>query len=110
MRNIFQVYLDNDEKLPMVIRRGTWHPNFAIAIVEIEIQKYYKGDPYGMAKGFCLPVEGKEMNEYWGTPEKPKEISCSGCYQWEMHPYYPELPKTWYETIMGYYGSQSDRI
>ena len=48
---------------------------------------------YGKAWGFSLPpLDGTPLNSYYGTPGKPQEISCAGCYQWEE---VDDLPIEW---------------
>lgn len=47
------------------------------------------------AYGFSLPsLNGESSSPYWGLPDKPKPISCAGCYQW-VSLNDKELPYVW---------------
>ena len=84
MKNIVQLYFDNDKKLPFIVRRGSWSDSFALLITSVKPRKTSNGW-FGDVIGFGLPpLRGNRQNSYWGTPGNPKKVSCSGCYQWEL--------------------------
>ena len=71
-KNIFQLWEEAGKPDRFKVRRWSWAETTYALIDKIVIQKY----PYGKA---------------WGTiyrrnhpPSEYHEISCSGCYQWEM--------------------------
>jgi hypothetical protein len=100
--NIFQIYLDVKGTLPFVVRRDNWGSNYGLAIVNVELKRSRHlpisgGGPYGRAWGYALPpLDGSPMNEYWGSPSKPKLISCAGCYQWTL---IKAIPASWKRLI-----------
>lgn len=82
MLNIFQIYRENGCVVPFIVRRASWSKVYKLKVIEV----FPKGK-YGTAIGYAIPpvdIMGFSlpMNDYWGTEENPKEISCAGCYQW----------------------------
>lgn len=93
MENIFEIYIRNKKKLPIVVRRKNWNKKFAIAVIRVKTKPPTDNGIYGKAWGFSLPpLDGTPLNSYYGTPGKPQEISCAGCYQWEE---VDDLPIEW---------------
>ena len=83
-KNIFQLYFDKGKQVPFVVRRNNWNSNYGLVVIEVHPRKTKTGW-YGDAIGFGLPpLNGSETNPHYGLPESPKEIPCSGCYQWTV--------------------------
>jgi hypothetical protein len=83
MLNIFQIYQQNDCQVTFFVRRESWNKKYKMKVIEV-----FPRGKYGTAIGYSVPVKDKmgfslPINEYWGTEQNPKEISCAGCYQWE---------------------------
>jgi len=79
MKNVFQLWVDNGKRLPLKVRRFSWHPSTYFVIKEIRDVKwdYFErtGGLYGKAYG-DMYVKGRRV-------EKSKPLGCAGCYQWE---------------------------
>ncbi len=87
--NVLQIWENNDFKVPFIVRRHNWGNNFGLMIIKAEFKKY----PYGDAFGYSLPpINGGIAEPSWGTFNKPKNIKCRGCYQWER---VDNMPSTW---------------
>lgn len=78
-KNIFQIWKENEEKVPFAVRRWNWYENYYAVIERVEITKF----PYGKAYGFAV-ANGKYSNHYDSKWNKKYPISCSGCYQWKL--------------------------
>ncbi len=77
MKNVFEIWNDNNEQLPFFVRRHSWGKNSKFLVTEIEIkEEYYKktGKLYGVAKGFFYRR---------GDKEGFQGLNCAGCYQWD---------------------------
>jgi len=97
MPSIFAIWREIQKVLPFVVRRSSWRDAFGLLVVRIEP----KGS-YGKAYGFSLPpLDGTRLNDYWGLPGSPKEISCAGCGQWELITEIPEREQ-WNKVIQEY--------
>lgn len=71
-KNIFQLWKENDEKLPFKVIRNSWDENKHYAVIErIEIGKW----PYGNAYGQYF---------YNGIAGKKGPIECAGTYAWKI--------------------------
>lgn len=87
MYNLAQLYFKNEKQVPFIVRRETWNSIYGIVVLEIKVKKTKNGWFPFYTLGYGI-YGGKD---YWGTKENPKEISCSGCYLWEIvKPPYPE--------------------
>lgn len=93
MKNIIQLYFDNDKKVPFVVRRANWGVEFALVVIDVIPKKSGK-KWYGKAFGFALPCINS--NPYWGTEEEPVDVSCAGAFQWEI---VEDLPAEWKEIV-----------
>jgi len=72
-KNVFDLWVDNDKKLPFFVRRWSWstHSKFMVAKIE---PKQTKTGLYGSAYGYFYNDDKK--NEY-------SKLSCAGNYQWD---------------------------
>ena len=43
MKNIVQLYFDNDKQLPFIVRRESWSDSFALLIVSVKPRKTSNG-------------------------------------------------------------------
>jgi hypothetical protein len=69
-KNIFELWKENGEKLPMKVIIDSWNPNEHYALVErIEIGKW----PYGKAHGQYF---------FHGKPGEIGQIRNAGTYRW----------------------------
>jgi len=70
-KNIFQIWRENGEKLPVKVHRWTWPDERYAVVTRVEIKKW----PYGKAWGTV----------YWNSKEyETGEISGAGNYQWVL--------------------------
>ena len=80
MKNVFELWMENDKKLPFKVKRRSWHPYtyFLVKIIEDVKWDYYKekGKLYGKAYGDMF-LRGK-------LTDKNIKLNCDGCYQWEI--------------------------
>ena len=80
-KNVFQLWLANDKKLPIKVRRWSWHPTtyFLVNSVKVKWDYYEKtGKLYGEAYGSMF-IRGN-------FAEENTKLQCAGCYQWELIP------------------------
>lgn len=71
-KNIFQLWRENDEKLPFVVIKNSWDETKHYAVIEkIEIGKW----PYGKAYGQYF---------FNGKAGEKGLIDASGTYSWKM--------------------------
>jgi hypothetical protein len=78
-RNVFQLWMENSKVLPFKVRRFSWHPTTFFEVKRVEAKwDYYKrtGKLYGSAYGYMY-VRGELV-------DKDIQLSCAGCYQWEI--------------------------
>lgn len=84
-KNIFQIWLERDRKLPFYVRRRSWSKHSKFKVTKIYASYYNKETniperqisekhPYGTAEGYYYNDDKK--GEY-------QKLNCSGCYQWE---------------------------
>lgn len=91
MKNLFQIYFDNNKKCPFVVRRENWSTNYGLLVSKVIPRKTPNGW-YGIAYGYGLPpLDGSPENSYFGIPGEPQEIKCSGCFQWQIVPVVPDV-------------------
>ena len=82
-KNVFQIWMDLNKKLPFKVRRWSWHPTTYFEVTGISFRKkdedYYKrtGDLYGSAQGYMF-LRGKKVSD------EEEGLGCAGCYQWEL--------------------------
>lgn len=80
MKNVFQIWMDLNKKLPFKVRRWSWHQTSYFEVTNISLKEdYYKktGKLYGFASGYMF-LRGKKVSD------KIESLSCAGCYQWEL--------------------------
>jgi len=79
MKNVFEIWMDLNKKLPFKVRRWSWHPTTYFKITDISLKEKYckKGKLYGNVKGYMFLRGKKVSNEKEG-------LGCAGCYQWEL--------------------------
>lgn len=78
-KNVFQLWLANNKRLPFKVRRFSWHPTTYFVVNRVNIKEdYYEktGKLYGEAFG-NLFVRGTASGE-------DMKLQCAGCYQWEI--------------------------
>ena len=100
--NIFRLYLENEKKVPFVVRRNSWGEDYGLLVLSVELNRYpaSKGGPYGTATGFGLPpLNGNEPQEYWGLPGCPVEVRNAGSWQWER---VENIPQEWSGIVSQY--------
>lgn len=80
-KNIFQIWRDNGEKLPIKVRRCNWSSAFYTVVERIEIGNW----PYGKAYGYPT-IEGERTDHYNYDKQWCDQgiIPCCGCYQWSL--------------------------
>jgi len=80
MKNVFQLWNENDGKLPFKVRRWSWHPSTYFLVKEIKDVKldYFEktGKLYGKAFG--------DMYLRSSLRSQNKRLNCDGCYQWKI--------------------------
>ncbi|MGB7787489.1 hypothetical protein [Methanoregula sp.] len=81
LKNIFQIWKENDEKVPFAVRRRSVSGQYYTVVERIEIKKW----PYGDAFGYPT-INGQYSGHYEYSKEwrNQKKIPCSGCYQWTL--------------------------
>ena len=88
--NIFSLFRENNQQVPFVVHRHNWSTDYGLVVTSVTLNK--RG-PYGTAVGFGLPpLNGQAYNDYWGTPDAPKQVNCAGCGQWRLA---DEIPEAW---------------
>lgn len=96
MKNIIQLYFENQKRVPFVVRRESWTDAFGLAVISVRPKKSGKGW-YGAVLGYGLkPLDGTPSNEYWGTASDPIEVHCAGCYQWVI---VDTIPSEWLSSM-----------
>lgn len=91
MRNLYQLYADNDWKAGFLVRRATWGNTYALVkSVGGKTEGKLSGwGPYWFDRGVVADVFGTWHGQDMALP-------CPGCYQWYVieHPEQRmELPK-----------------
>ena len=80
MKNVFELWLENDKKLPFKVRRWSWHPSTYFIVKEIKDVKWdyfqEKGKLYGKAYG-DMYLRGK-------LADVNIQLNGSGSYQWQL--------------------------
>ena len=80
MRNVFQLWLENDKKVPFKVRRWSWHPTTYFLVKEIKDVKweYFEktGNIYGKAYG--------DMYLRGELRSKNIQLNNAGSYQWHL--------------------------
>jgi hypothetical protein len=59
IKNIFEIWKDNEEKVPFTVRRQNWSDQYYTIVTKIEITKW----PYGNAYGYPT-INGNYSNHY----------------------------------------------
>jgi hypothetical protein len=80
-KNVFQLWEANGKKLPIKVRRWSWHPTTYFLVVSVKIkQDYYEktGKFYGEASG--------NMFLRGNLTEEDSKLDNAGSYQWELIP------------------------
>lgn len=70
-KNIFELWKDNNERLPFKVRINSWSESHFAIVEKIEIIKW----PYGKAFGQYF---------FYGKPGKNGLIENSGTYRWTL--------------------------
>lgn len=72
-KNIFQIWKDNNEKLPFRVIRNSWNESEGhyLLVEKIEIKKWPYGDAFG-------------QYFYHGKPGEKEKIKCAGTYAWRI--------------------------
>lgn len=98
--NIFELWKTNGEVLPFAVRRDSWATTTHVVVERIEIKKW----PYGSACGWVYRkgIKQPAIGESFPSDDSAPEISCAGCYQWNLvdgipgmknrAPIFPEKP------------------
>lgn len=79
MKNVFQLWLENNKTIPFKVRRLSWHPSTYFVVKRVEAKWDYvekSGKLYGKAYG-DMYLRGK-------FAEQNIMLGCAGCYQWEI--------------------------
>lgn len=80
-KNIFQLWEENDKRVPFVVRRWNWKEAFAAVVERVECEKM----PYGKAYGYALtngaPSDYFKIYPKW---KKTRELPNTGSYQWKI--------------------------
>jgi len=80
LKNVFQLYIENKQKLPLKVRKWRWHETTYFSITEIKDGKWYyyqkKAKLYGKIYGdmYCKDKLSK----------KNIKLENSGSYQWQL--------------------------
>jgi hypothetical protein len=82
-RNVFQIYLDNDKKLPFIVRNWNWKRT-TFQITEIYTDLKITIDRDGVQKGPYGKAYGYPFFDGVKTSEEPLLLERAGCYQWEL--------------------------
>lgn len=92
MKNIIQLYFENNKAVPFIIRREHWANNYGMIITSVNPKKTSNGW-YGDVWGYPLPpLDNSSGNSYWGTTGKIEKIKNSGSYQWKR---VEDIPEIW---------------
>jgi hypothetical protein len=78
-RNVFELWNANGRKLPIKVKRGSWHPTTYFIVTEVRVKWDYfekTGKLYGDAYGSTF-LRGVQT-------EKDSKLQGSGSYQWEL--------------------------
>ena len=81
-KNVFQIWHENGEEVPFLVRKPEWHGDSYFMVTRIEVSpekwKHFDktGDIYGKAFGFFYR-RGERV-----TVGGPTELSNSGVYKW----------------------------
>ena len=88
-KNIFELYMENNEKVPFIVRRESWDDTFGYLVTAVA-----PNDLYGISHGFPLPPldKDKSVSDYWGVTGVPSIMKNSGSYQWEK---VEDIPNEW---------------
>ena len=70
--NIMQLWSQNDEDLPFIVRRNTWSEYSLMIVVGVRIREW----PYGVAWGYYVN-DGR-------ISEKEQDVKCAGNFSWEL--------------------------
>jgi len=79
LKNVFELWMENDKNLPFKVRRFSWHPETFFLVKKIDAKwDYYEktGKLYGKAYG-DMYLKGKLASQ-------DISLNCIGCYQWEL--------------------------
>lgn len=75
-KNIFQLWRENGEKLPLKVIRNSWNPaaGHYLVVEEVAVKKWPYGDAWG--------------RYHWrgGAAGPTEKIRCSGTYAWRLLP------------------------
>ena len=83
MKNIFEIWKENGEKLPFKVRRENWTmPDVFILVEKIVIKKWPYGDAFG--KSMNKNKDGNEVISDVQYHCPGGKIGCAGCYQWYL--------------------------
>lgn len=98
--NIFQIYKSVGDKVPFVVISDQWANeyglNYGVCVSRVELsEKFSEEKPYGKAYGYSLtPLNGNKNTFPYGRTLK--QISCAGCYKWEL---VNDVPEKWIDEI-----------
>jgi hypothetical protein len=85
-RNIFDLFIDGGEKVPFLVRRGSWALGNGMALCVVKVNpKQTRTGVYGTAYGYMLPnaIHPEwDKGGYYGSKGHVTLIPCCGCYEW----------------------------
>lgn len=80
MKNVFNLWMENDKKLPFKVRRFSWHPSSYFLVKEIKDINWdhykEKGKLYGKAYGDMF-LRGK-------LTDRNIQLNNAGTYKWKI--------------------------
>lgn len=93
-KSIFDLYQLNNRQVPFMVRRDNWSNIHGLMVTKVDIES---DQSHSKAYGFVIrDLYEMEPNDDWRTTEHIKEISCDGCFQWQI---VRELPDQWKRLI-----------
>lgn len=84
MQNIFELFYNNDQKVPFKAKRQNWDNRFYVVVEKVEPKQTPTGT-YGKAYGY--PCKDGIRNNHFAYDKKWREegiIPNAGSYQWEL--------------------------
>ena len=92
VKNIVQLYFENKKRVPFIVRRENWLDVYGMLVTGVKPKKTQNGW-FGDVFGYPLPpLDGSDVNPYWGETGKVQKLKNSGSYQWVL---IAEVPENW---------------